>query len=70
MQMWINILRKAVTQETEEARKEAYSEFEKAYAKAPNLLFIRIMCRSVSGLDGLIHVFWDISGVMELNITK
>ena len=42
--------------ETEEARKEAYSEFEKAYAKAPGILLVAYLQGDyvgVSGLDGL-----------------
>ena len=42
--------------ETEEARKEAYSEFEKAYAEAPGILLVAYLQGDyvgVSGLDGL-----------------
>lgn len=42
--------------ETEEARKKAYSEFEKAYAKAPGILLVAYLQGDyvgVSGFDGL-----------------
>ena len=66
--------------ETEEARKEAYSEFEKAYAKAPGILLVAYLQGDyvgVSGLDGLdttrvlghhsVGVMWNIE---DWTITK
>ena len=66
--------------ETEEARKEAYSEFEKAYAKAPGILLVAYLQGDyvgVSGLDGLdttrvlghhsVDVMWNIE---DWTITK
>ena len=64
----------------EEARKEAYSEFEKAYAKAPGILLVAYLQGDyvgVSGLDGLdttrvlghhsVGVMWNIE---DWTITK
>ena len=64
----------------EEARKEAYSEFEKAYAEAPGILLVAYLQGDyvgVSGLDGLdttrvlghhsVGVMWNIE---DWTITK
>ena len=80
MQMWINILRKAVTVRLRKPEKEAYSEFEKAYAKAPGILLVAYLQGDyvgVSGLDGLdttrvlghhsVGVMWNIE---DWTITK
>ena len=66
--------------ETEETRKEAYSEFEKAYAEAPGILLVAYLQGDyvgVSGLDGLdttrvlghhsVGVMWNIE---DWTITK
>ena len=76
MQMWTNILRKAVTVRL----RKLYSEFEKAYAEAPGILLVAYLQGDyvgVSGLDGLdttrvlghhsVGVMWNIE---DWTITK